>query len=167
MPSLKGPFKTLLRQALIILLVSSALGLAVNQLRPDGIPILEQDTPESGTSSGDDRGLSLSLADAGALHESGEAIFLDARPKDWFEAGHIKDARNLPAERVEELYEEVLKGVPEDAPIITYCDGESCDLSHELAWELMIRGYTNVHVLINGWTLWNEAGLPVEKGGGS
>ena len=44
--------------------------------------------------------------------------------------------------------------------IITYCDGESCDLSHELALFLKEMGYDNVRILVNGWTVWQHAGLP-------
>jgi 3-mercaptopyruvate sulfurtransferase SseA len=47
---------------------------------------------------------------------------------------------------------------------VTYCDGETCSLSEDLAKELMAMGYKQVKVLLNGWTRWNEAGLPVEKG---
>jgi 3-mercaptopyruvate sulfurtransferase SseA len=46
--------------------------------------------------------------------------------------------------------------------IITYCDGESCELSHELALFLKEMGFANVRVLVNGWTVWQQAGLPTE-----
>ena len=48
--------------------------------------------------------------------------------------------------------------------IITFCDGQSCRLSHELALFLREMGYENVRVLVNGWTLWQQAGLPVSAG---
>jgi 3-mercaptopyruvate sulfurtransferase SseA len=48
--------------------------------------------------------------------------------------------------------------------LITYCDGESCDLSHELALFLRELGFQDVRVLVNGWTVWREAGLPAEGG---
>ena len=38
-------------------------------------------------------------------------------------------------------------------------------LSEYLAKELLSIGYKKVQVLLNGWTRWQEAGLPVEKGG--
>ena len=49
--------------------------------------------------------------------------------------------------------------------IITYCDGENCELSHDLAMYLKDMGFTNVRVLVNGWTVWQNAGLPTLKAG--
>ena len=46
--------------------------------------------------------------------------------------------------------------------IVTYCDGENCDLSHDPALFLKEMGFENVRVLVNGWTVWHEAGLPTE-----
>lgn len=48
--------------------------------------------------------------------------------------------------------------------IVTYCDGESCDLSHELALFLKEMGFENVRVLVNGWSVWQQAGLPTDAG---
>jgi 3-mercaptopyruvate sulfurtransferase SseA len=48
--------------------------------------------------------------------------------------------------------------------LITYCDGESCDLSHELALFLKEMGFENVRVLVNGWSVWQQAGLPFQTG---
>nr|WP_281797069.1 rhodanese-like domain-containing protein [Desulforhabdus amnigena] len=51
--------------------------------------------------------------------------------------------------------------------MVTYCDGKSSALSKELAMALLGKGYTNVRMLMNGWTLWQARSLPVEMGGGS
>jgi len=59
---------------------------------------------------------------------------------------------------------EATKDISPDATIITYCDGETCNLSHNLALFLLDMGFSNVRVLINGWTVWLEGNLPVEKG---
>jgi 3-mercaptopyruvate sulfurtransferase SseA len=52
--------------------------------------------------------------------------------------------------------------------VITYCDGERCTLSRDLAEALRVEGVENVRELRNGWTLWQEHGLPTatENGGG-
>ena len=44
------------------------------------------------------------------------------------------------------------------------CDGETCELSHDLALFLRDAGFVNTRVLVNGWTLWQQAGLPMEAG---
>ncbi|NLJ26398.1 rhodanese-like domain-containing protein [Desulforhabdus amnigena] len=56
---------------------------------------------------------------------------------------------------------------PHETAIVTYCDGKSSALSKELAMALLGKGYTNVRMLMNGWTLWQARSLPVEMGGGS
>jgi rhodanese-related sulfurtransferase len=149
-------------QAAIIVLVSVVLSLAVNQLRPNGLPLIGNWSPEARLASASGEGLIISLEDAKSLHDSGQALFLDARPQIWFETGHIKGARSLPTEQVATLASQVLTGVAKETPIITYCDGETCELSHDLALALLEQGFTNVRVLVNGWTLWMDADWPVE-----
>ncbi|MEJ2658258.1 MAG: rhodanese-like domain-containing protein, partial [Desulfobacterales bacterium] len=56
----------------------------------------------------------------------------------------------------------VTKNIPADATIITYCDGETCELSHHLANFLIDAGFNNVRILVNGWTKWKNADLPIE-----
>jgi 3-mercaptopyruvate sulfurtransferase SseA len=46
--------------------------------------------------------------------------------------------------------------------VITYCDGDSCNLSKDLALFMENLGFSKVLVLVNGWTLWQDAGLPIE-----
>jgi len=109
-------------------------------------------------------GMVVSLQEAKEAFFLKRAIFLDARPEELYAEGHIEGARNLPAEAVDKLFAKTMADIPRDAMIITYCDGEGCSLSEDLAKELLFRGYENVHVLINGWTRWIEAGLPVARG---
>jgi rhodanese-related sulfurtransferase len=49
-------------------------------------------------------------------------------------------------------------------PIVTYCDGETCELSHNLALFLREAGFVNTRVLVDGWKLWQQSGGPVESG---
>jgi 3-mercaptopyruvate sulfurtransferase SseA len=53
--------------------------------------------------------------------------------------------------------------IPLDSTIVTYCDGEACGPSHELAVALLGKGYPDVHVLLNGWTVWRQAGPPTSN----
>jgi len=58
----------------------------------------------------------------------------------------------------------VTEDISPDTPIITYCDGEICELSHNLAIFLRDMGFRNVRILVNGWALWKEEGLPIASG---
>jgi len=106
--------------------------------------------------------LIISVEDARKLFDQKSAIFMDARDAFQYEKGHIQGARNLPWHDVDAQFIDATQGISQDTPIITYCDGETCDLSHDLALFLMDVGFTNVKVLVNGWTVWVENNLPVE-----
>jgi rhodanese-related sulfurtransferase len=138
------------------------LGLLVNQLRPNGISFTGDWSTEAQLTTEAGDSLAISLVEAENLFFSGVAVFLDARSADAYASGHIEEARNLPPDELEERFPKVMAGVPEDVPIITYCDGESCALSKELALFLLDSGYSNVRVLVNGWELWRQNNLPVE-----
>ena len=106
----------------------------------------------------------IPLEEARDLFSAGQAIFLDARIPELYELGHIAGARNLPWEKFAEHYPRVIADMPKDATLITYCDGEGCPLSEELALALLTEGYANVRVLVNGWSVWHRQELPVTVG---
>jgi rhodanese-related sulfurtransferase len=91
-------------------------------------------------------------------------VFLDARSPMLYDEGHIQGALNLPWEELDARFVETLRDFPVETTFITYCDGEGCSLSRELAMAMLERGYNEVRVLVNGWTLWQNKGLPVDKG---
>ena len=68
----------------------------------------------------------------------------------------------LPIGAFDEKAGEVLIDLPEDTLIITYCDGDKCTLSAELAQKLKQIGFENVRVLFNGWTVWRDHHLPTQ-----
>jgi len=148
-----------------ILAVAAVAGLAFNGLRPAKLP-LAQDWSVSGQLAAAKPGenLVVSLDDAKALFFARVAIFIDARSEDFYEMGHIQGARSLPMEDFDSRFQAIMADVPQDAPIVVYCDGESCSLSKDLALMLSGAGFRNVQVLVNGWSLWQTAGMPVEEG---
>jgi rhodanese-related sulfurtransferase len=147
-----------------ILLISAVLGLTVNYFRPHGLPLVAHKSPESRlTSTESGESLSIPIGEAEALFYTRTAVVVDARPEELYRQGHIQGALSLPSNELDDRLPELMAGVPLDAAIITYCDGTGCNSSKEVAFALMDNGYTNVRVLINGWTVWQEANLPTEK----
>ncbi len=151
-------------QSLIIIVAGALIGLAINQFRPGGLPIpgdwstaAQLQSPRTGKS------MAVSLDEAILLFCNHQAAFLDARSEDGYRDGHIEGAINLPWLEFENRHEAIMAQISPDQPIITYCDGEACGLSKELALALKAKGYTDVRVLSNGWSLWVEARLPVES----
>ena len=57
-----------------------------------------------------------------------------------------------------------MRWATEDDPVVTYCSGGECDLSMDLANELMGEdwGFSRVFVFDGGLPQWIEAGYPIE-----
>ncbi len=145
-------------------MLASVIALTVNQLRPGRLPLVADWSPEAQLKLDSGDSLMIPLEEAETLFFAQVAAFLDARSQDTFAEGHIQGAYNLPWDELDQYFTAVMADIPQETPIVTYCDGESCGLSKELAGVLLAKGYTNVRVLVNGWTLWQEKGLPVETG---
>jgi rhodanese-related sulfurtransferase len=147
-----------LQRALAIVCAGAVLGLAANAISPRRIPYL---TPPKAPPKAED---TVTLKEAQELWSSGRAFFLDARAPSDYAAGHIAGAWSLPVEDFEEHFPHVAPMLTPDSPIVAYCDGQECDLSHRLMTRLRELDYHNVRLLVNGWTTWHTAGLPTHTG---
>ncbi len=146
-------------QGIAIVLLGMAAGLGANQISPRGIPLFPP--PQRAAETGE----FIALAQAKRLWDGGAALFLDAREPDDYAAGHIGNALNLPAQSFAGHFGEVAPMLTPASELVLYCDGKECELSHRLAENLRQQGFTNLHILANGWTVWREAGLPATTGG--
>ncbi len=151
------------RQGFFILLISAVLGAAVNLVRPDSIPFVESWSMADKLVTEDGDTMAIPLEEAAALFADNAAVFLDARTPAEYDRGHIQGAVNLPWHDVDNYFETVIMTLDPEAMTITYCDGEACPLSHDLAVFLKDLGFTRVKVLVNGWTLWKNHQLPTNS----
>lgn len=145
-----------------IVLIAIILGLLVNQMRHDSLALVAEWSPEARLASESDQDLSISLEEARGLFFSHKAIFLDARSPESYRLGHIRGARNLPLDAIQDHFDKVMADISTNLPIIAYCDGEGCAKSKELALTLIHAGFKNVRVLTDGWALWVGHRLPTE-----
>jgi len=159
----RGAWLTVTWQLATVVLVAVALGLSCNQLRMTGLPLIGNWSPEAQLTMESGDRLAVSLADAEGMYYAHSAIFLDARSPRLYDEGHIQGALNLPWEELDARFVETLRDFPVETTFIAYCDGEGCSLSRELAMAMLERGYNEVRVLVNGWTLWQAGNLPVES----
>ncbi len=155
---------TIARQAAVLVFLAVAIGLGVNQVRSNRLLLIGDWSHEARLKTPSGQSMVISLEEAETLFFSGRAVFLDARPSADFERGHIAGAFCLPWQEFEFFFDRVFPDLLPDATIVAYCDGETCDLSEHLAEELYNMGYENVRVLINGWSVWLDAGLPTAQG---
>lgn len=149
-------------QSAIICIIAAAVGLLSNMIRQDALSLPGKWTSEAGLTSNDGTSIVISLEEARNLFFSKNAVFFDARASKNFQAGHIKEAISFPWDTFDEYAGQLLGKLPEDQIIITYCDGETCCLSKDLAFALIDLGFNNTRVLINGWEVWQKDKLPVE-----
>lgn len=152
-------------QVPLLVITACLIGIAVNNLRPDGLEFVGDWSEQARFADAAGESLVIGLDEAGRLFEHQATLFLDARPQSQYAEGHIQGALSLPWQEADRYFTELADRLEGASTIITYCDGEHCDLSHELAIFLKAMGFENVRVLVNGWTVWNQAGLPTEVGG--
>jgi rhodanese-related sulfurtransferase len=101
----------------------------------------------------------LSAAQAVRLMNQG-ALVIDLRPQEAFEAGHIGEARNVPAADIESQAESLKKW--RDRTVITYCDSGVNGAG--AARTLAKLGFTKVFNLDGGLNAWVKDNLPLIKG---
>lgn len=104
-------------------------------------------------------GIAVSRDEVKGLLKS-NAVLLDVRPRQEFEAGHLRGAINIPIDELRDRWSEL----PRDRQIIAYCRGEYCLLADEAAEFLSGAGFDVVR-LEGGWPEWQSEGRPVEIGG--
>ena len=163
-PRIDRYWKTAFGQTVALALMAAVLGLIVNQVRSDSLPLLGDWSPEARITLKFGKNILMPFEEAKEKFFAGGAVFLDARPPELYQEGHIQGALNLPIGEFDQLAEKVFTEFPEDTLFVTYCDGEECILSAELALKLKEIGYENVRVLYNGWSLWKSHQLPLKGG---
>jgi rhodanese-related sulfurtransferase len=146
--------------ALVIL--SAAVALAVNVLRADRLPLVGDFSVAARITTATGERMDISLNEAKKLFFTYAAVFIDARSEEEYARGHIQGALSLPWHDVDLNFIAVTQDMDMETQIVTYCDGETCELSHDLALFLRDAGFVNTRVLVNGWTLWQQTDLPVE-----
>jgi len=107
----------------------------------------------------------IKLEQAYSLYNKG-ILFIDARDEGDFDAGHITNSVNIPFDDFDN-HKQKLEKMSKDKPMVIYCAGTECDLSHLLANLLFDKGYKQVYVFFGGWIEWLEAKYPTEQTQGS
>ncbi len=116
--------------------------------------------------------LSLKLAEIGSQHASasveghktllkkiraGEAVLLDVRPTEEYNAGHLPMARSVPLGEITKG----LKAISAEIEVVAYCRGPFCRWSDEAIELLRAKGF-NATKLSYGVAEWQAAGFATE-----
>lgn len=167
--------RMVLKQIIIIVLLSSVLGLGGNFFSPNKIDWVGQYRSLSGgdgpivpptAEAGDPPFIAVDVAEM--EHSNYDVIFVDARDPQEFECGTIPGSINipfesLPEENVAAYIDSALNHIDKGHAVIVFCSGEECDLSLHLARNMQMFGYTDVAIFFGGAREWEKFGLPVER----
>lgn len=119
---------------------------------------------EQGTQS-EIEGREISTATAKQIFDRKAGVWFDARNADEFKEGHIPGARNIYAGDFQTHIPELLQmNIPRDQLIVVYCGGGLCELSHELAQNIRLLGFSKVVVYTGGTAEWTKNNYPMTKG---
>jgi rhodanese-related sulfurtransferase len=99
-------------------------------------------------------------SDVKPLLERNGAVLIDARPKNYFDAGHIPRALSLPESSSESEFAAFRAQHDINALLVVYCGSPECPASKRLAQTLAEKhGYRNVRYLPGGYQEWQRAEL--------
>jgi rhodanese-related sulfurtransferase len=86
-----------------------------------------------------------------------DVLFMDARRKDEYDGGHIPRAINVDIQLFEldpnyrNQTMQMLYSLGKRRPVVTYCGGGNCELSHKLSDVLVSIGFEHVFIYLGGW----------------
>jgi rhodanese-related sulfurtransferase len=144
-----------LLRGLAIVLAATAVGLAWNGFSPRGLALERNVFVKPGDE----------LVEAAAARQRLDkgALFLDARPRDFYDMSHVPGAYALPEDDFDKAFAVLEPRLRSSLDVIVYCAGFGCEASHIVARKLKERGIPAA-VLHEGWPAWTDAGYPVKAG---
>ena len=141
---------------MLIVIISALCGLIYNSISDNGVSLIYKPLNlESGSY--------LTIEQTRTLLNEGRSLFIDTRYKNEYEQGHLKSAKNLPANTPREELMNYLKSVPKDQQIVIYCSSPSCNSSKRLAGFLTYLGYQKVLIYLEGFKEWEAQNFPIEN----
>jgi rhodanese-related sulfurtransferase len=91
------------------------------------------------------------------------ALFLDARPIDFYDMEHVPGALSLPEEDFDAAFARIEPRLRQSLDVIVYCAGFGCEASHIVSRKLKERGVPAA-ILHEGWPAWQDAKYPTKTG---
>lgn len=152
---MRASFKKTAASAAVLVVLASLTGLLANQMSARGIPL---NPPPA------EPGEMLPFEVVWEAHDEGTAVFIDARTREEYEAGHIAGALNVPYLEREEHLERLAREIPKDQWVIIYCDGVDCEASLKLSAWMTHKGWQRADIFEEGYPAWSDSGLAVSEG---
>ncbi len=138
-----------------VLVAGMVLGLVYNFASPGGIAVIPTTWRHASSPQVD-------IQKAEQLFNTQGALFVDARPPEFYNQRHITAAVNLPPALFDFIYMMRFSRMVPEQPFVVYGRTISRHYDEEIAYRLRDRGHPNVLVLTGGIGQWNSKGLPTE-----
>lgn len=139
-----------IRQALVLLLLSAVAAWATHQWHPRAPALYLVQEPL--------RNDEVSMQ---TIQErwQGDVLWVDARPQDQFDAGHVPGALLLNEQQFDtQLFTYLDTLQTNKKPIVVYCSAAKCDVSRNVLERLkQMFSLENAFVLKGGWKAWQAA----------
>ena len=139
----------------VLLVLGAALGLAWNGASGRGFALSSNVFVRPGDEV-------IQAAEAKARLDKG-ALFLDARPRDFYDMEHVPGSLSLPEPDFDKAFAALESTLRSRFDIVVYCAGYGCEASHIVAGKLRERG-VQAAILDEGWPAWQEAKYPTKTG---
>jgi rhodanese-related sulfurtransferase len=142
------------RRFILILTIGGAAGLAWNALSGRGFALGRSVLAQAGDQL-------VRVAQAKVLLDRG-ALFLDARPRDFWRMSRLPGALALPEDEFDKYFAQLEPTIRRAKAVVVYCSGYGCEASLVVARRLRERGI-DAGVLDEGIPAWQDAGLPLDQ----
>ena len=144
---------TVIKNAVIIIAISSLFGISVNLLRPDGIPFIQKEKYEIFVPCPEPIKEVNPISPDSLGQEREHILFIDARLPDRYVKTNVPGSINITFDYLYPVCDKAVKKIVESGKqlIVGYGDGENPDSGHELARELAGRGIKNVKYIKGGY----------------
>lgn len=144
-------FKQIIIESLLLILLALAVGLVVNAVRSEPLPLME-DFRAAQASRSIAQGQAISLDEALRLNMDQAALFVDARTAMEYSFGHIPGAVSLPLEEFQ-AGAPLLRQLHQADLVVCYCGDTLCPKAEKLAELLRQEGIHAVFFAegLDGW----------------
>jgi rhodanese-related sulfurtransferase len=153
-------------QFIYLIIVPSFLGLGVNFINQNSLPLVAKSIEE--ITSSDHLKSSNQLANIRKIDiklalelYSKKTLFVDARSEEYLSDGIIPGA--IFNDDIEILSSKIDSVIGLDSAFVVYCSDDDCGSSEDLAFELQDLGFTNILVFSGGWKSWTDSGYEIQK----
>ena len=144
----------ILLQIVVFCVGSLIVAMIINTVRSDTLPLVMPFPPEYQCPSIVKTGAPVKVEMALDVFGRADIAFVDARSKEKFEKGHIKNAVHIPYSFIEPIPKQAVTDLRPYETVIVYCNTKGAERSRMMAGELARAGVEGVAFLEDGFLNW-------------